>query len=78
MYLRFINYICLKFSSQKLLAIIKLKMFNLSFVQQSIMESFLHINNKKEHEDYPIFQYPAHYQRKIGCSEAGEKYMYID
>ena len=39
---------------------------------------FLDVNGKKEHKDYPIFQYPAHHQRKIGCFGSGDMYMYVD
>ena len=55
------------------------KNVDLSFEQQLMIESFfLDVNGKKEHKDYPIFQYPAHHQRKVGCFGAGDMYMYID
>ena len=44
----------------------------------NIESFFLDVNGKKEHKDYPIFQYPAHHQRKIGCFGSGDMYMYVD
>ena len=55
------------------------KNVDLSFEQQLMIENFfLDVNGKKEHKDYPIFQYPAHHQRKVGCFGAGDMYMYVD
>ena len=55
------------------------KNVDLSFEQQLMIESFfLDVNGKKENKDYPIFQYPAHHQRKVGCFGAGDMYMYVD
>ena len=52
---------------------------DLTLDQQLIIEKFfLEINGNKKFSDYPIFQYPAHHQRKIGCFGAGDLYMYVD
>ena len=55
------------------------KNVDISNEQQLIIEKFfLKINGKIEFQDYPIFQYPAYHQRKIGCFGSGDMYMYID
>ena len=55
------------------------KNVDISNEQQLIIEKFfLEINGKEEFQGYPIFQYPAHHQRKVGCFGAGDMYMYID
>ena len=52
---------------------------DLTLDQQLIIEKFfLEINGIKKFSDYPIFQYPAHHQRKTGCFGAGDLYMYVD
>ena len=52
---------------------------DLTLDQQLIIEKFfLEINGNKKFSDYPIFQYPAHHQREIGCFGAGDLYMYVD
>ena len=55
------------------------KNVDISNEQQLIIQKFfLKINGKKEFQGYPIFQYPAHHQRKVGCFGAGDMYMYVD
>tara|TARA_Y100000768_G_scaffold333173_1_gene273124 strand:+ start:1372 stop:2601 length:1230 start_codon:yes stop_codon:yes gene_type:complete len=55
------------------------KNVDISNEQQLIIENFfLKINGKKKFQGYPIFQYPAHHQRKIGCFGSGDMYMYVD
>jgi len=55
------------------------KNVDLSYDQQLIIEKFfLKINGKEVFNDFPIFQYPAHHQRKIGCFGSGDMYMYVD
>lgn len=55
------------------------KNVDISNDQQQIIEKFFFkINGKEEFQSYPIFQYPAHHQRKIGCFGSGDMYMYVD
>ena len=55
------------------------KNVDISYDQQQIIENFfLKINGKEIFSDFPIFQYPAHHQRKVGCFGSGDRYMYVD
>lgn len=47
--------------------------------QVEILDSFVTERNTcRKFRQYPIFQFPGHHQRKIGCLGAGNRYIYID
>jgi len=47
--------------------------------QVEILDNFvLERNTGSKFRKYPIFQFPGHHQRKIGCLGAGNRYIYID
>ena len=51
----------------------------LSADQISIIHKFVFSRNTDlVYKDYPIIQFPGHYQRKSGCMGAGNRYLYID
>ena len=51
----------------------------LSANQISVIHKFVFSRNSDPvYRDYPIIQFPGHYQRKTGCLGAGNRYLYID
>jgi MoaA/NifB/PqqE/SkfB family radical SAM enzyme len=52
---------------------------SLSPEQHQLLETFYHeLNFDERYADWPIISYPGVHQRKLGCSGAGDRFLYID